>query len=500
MMNRFFMGLDNGGSTIKCVIFDQNGAKVSGASARVPLSRPQKGFTERDGESVWKANCQVIREALLRSGLPASAICAVSMCGYGGGMILLDRDCRPVYPVIVSTDSRADDLLLRFQADGTDDEVYQYTYQRLWAGQPGMLLPWFSENRPDILQKTSHIMVIKDYIRYRLTGIIGTERTDASNTNLFNIHTQCFDPDIFSALGVRDWFFMLPQRLFDPCGTAGFVTETAAAATGLCPGTPVAAGLYDVAACTLGSGILSEDTLTAVVGTWSISGHLVRRLEDCRGKSNNMFSFLDGCYFSEESSPTSASNLDWFIEQFFPKQLRTGENIYETCNQIVSACRPEDSDLIFLPYLYGSNSVTSAKASFFNLAGHHTKEHMLTAVYEGILFALLSHVRALYPDGLPASVRFSGGASRSPVWCQMLSDILALPIEVMDCDELGALGAAICAAVASGAYSGYEEAVSHMCRVRQTYHPDPKRTGIYQKKYLQYQKAVRCNAAFYSDT
>lgn len=499
-MNRFyFMGLDNGGSTIKCVIFDQNGAKISGASARVPLSKPYNGFTERDSESVWKANCRVIQESLRKSGLSASEICSVSLCGYGGGMLLLDDNLFPVYPVIVSTDSRADDLLLKFQTDGTDDTVYQYTYQRLWSGQPGMLLPWFSQNRPDILQKSSHVMVIKDYIRYRLTGIIGTERTDASNTNLFNIHTQCFDSAIFSVLGIKDWFSLLPQRLFHPCEIAGHITEAAAEETGLNAGTPVAAGLYDVAACTLASGVLSEDILSVIIGTWSISGHLVRHLEGCSGKNNNMFSFLDNYYFSEESSPTSASNLDWFIEQFFQKQSCAGDNIYEQCNRIVRNCNPEDSDLIFLPYLYGSNSAPTAKASFFNLSGYHTSDHILMAVYEGILFSLLQHIQTLYGSNLPASVRFSGGVSRSPVWCQMLSDILSLPIEVMDCEELGALGSAICASIAAGVYSNYEEAVNQMCHVKQIYHPNPDHTRIYKKKYLQYQKAVRCIRAFSSD-
>ncbi len=187
MRPSYFMGIDNGGSTTKCVIFDQNGTTITTASTRIRMNRPGSGCTERDGEEVWNANCQVIQAALQQSSLHAREIRAVSMCGYGGGMILLGTQGDPVCPFIVSTDSRADGLLTEFRKNGTDDAVYAHTLQRLWAGQPGMLLPWFQRNRPDLLKNAAHVMMIKDFIRYRLTGIIGTERTDASNTNLFKI-------------------------------------------------------------------------------------------------------------------------------------------------------------------------------------------------------------------------------------------------------------------------------------------------------------------------
>lgn len=499
MKHFYFMGLDNGGSTIKCIIFNQNGVQISHASARVPMDRPGEGYTERSCKAIWHANCRVIQNALKASHLSGSDITAVSLCGYGGGIVLLDDKGEPTYPAIVSTDSRAVRLLQQFQATGIDDAVFAYTCQRLWTGQPGMLLPWFAQNRPEVLRRSSHVMAIKDYIRYRLTDIVATEKTDASNTNLFNIHLHCFDAAICHILGIDDCFSMLPTRFFSPCEIAGYITPEAAAETGLSPGTPVATGLYDVASCTLASGILTENILSVIIGTWSISGHLVQNIEALRGHSNGMASFLPNGYFIEESSPTSASNLDWFIEHFFHKYFSPDQNIYEQCNQIVANLNPADSDLIFLPYLYGSNTAVAAKAAFFNLSGHHTDQHMLMAVYEGILFSLFQHIQTLCGDQLPASVRFSGGAARSPVWCQMLSDISGAPIEVMDCEELGALGAAICAGIAIGLYADYSEATERMCRVSRTYHPEPERVKLYKKKYTNYQKAVKSLEFFYSD-
>lgn len=498
MKHSYFMGIDNGGSATKCVIFDQDGTTISSASIRIQMNKPADGYTERNGEDIWNAVCQIIQTALKQSSLHAEDIKAVSVCGYGGGMILLDKAGSPVYPFIVSTDSRASNLLSEFQRDGTDDAVYRHTLQHLWTGQPGMLLPWFQRNHPEILKRAAHVMMIKDFIRYRLTGAIGTEITDASNTNFFDIHTGKFEPEIFRILGVENCISLFPQQIFSPCQIAGRITENAARQTGLLPGTPVAAGLYDVASCTLASSIFDDSVLAVIVGTWSISGHLTPCLTDCYGKNNTLFSFLDGFYFSEESSPTSASNLDWFVEHFYRKFVSSEQDIYEQCNQIVASMDPADSDLIFLPYLYGSNTGTSARACFFNLSGHHTSDHILMAIYEGILFSLLQHIRTLYKERLPHTARFSGGASRSPVWCQMLSDILGIPIEIMDCTELGALGAAMCAGIAAGQYKDYQEAASHMCHTAQVYQPDLTRTDIYKQKYLQYQKAVHCLKTFYS--
>lgn len=498
MEQSYFIGIDNGGSSIKCVIFTQNGSIISSSSTRVPLSKPFEGYTERNSDDVWKANCHVIRTALEKAALSPSDIKAVSVCGYGGGLILLDRNGAPIIPCIVSTDSRANSLLQTFQENGVDDQIYEYTFQRLWSGQHAMLLAWLQRNQKATLENAKHALSIKDFIRYKLTGVIGTDATDASNTNLFNIHTRKFDPEIFHILGIGHLFSLLPEHIFSSFEIAGTVSAEAASLTGLLPGTPVAAGLYDVASCTLASGILDNSQLELIVGTWSISGRLTKELASCRGRNNTLVSFLDGWYFSEESSPTSASNLDWFVESFYKKLFSDTENVYETCNQQVAALDPADSDLIFLPYLYGSNASSFAKSCFFNLSGYHTPAHMLMAVYEGILFSLVQHIRTLCGEQLPETARFSGGVSSSPIWCQMLADILGIRIETTNCKELGALGAAMCASIACKVYATPAEAVKNMYHAASVYEPDPQRTKLYARKYAQYQRAVDCANYFYS--
>ncbi|MBQ4425533.1 MAG: carbohydrate kinase [Lachnospiraceae bacterium] len=497
MSGSYYIGLDNGGSATKCVIFDPAGRQISGASERVPVRRTGEGFTERDPEQLWAANCAVIRKALALSGLAPEEIRALSLCGYGGGLVMTGEDGNCVYPLIVSTDTRADSLLTAFQEDGTDEKVYRRTLQHLWSGQHGVLLPWFKRNMPSVLGQAAHILSIKDYIRFRLTGRYATEPTDATNTNLFHPEKKIFDPEIFRALSIEECLQKMPSAVLRSCECAGRLTAEAAALTGLPEGLPVAAGLYDAAACTLGSGILDDSLAAIVLGTWTISGHLTRTLAECEGQNNSMCGFLDGWYFSEESSPSSAGNLDWFVEQYYAKLCPEGADVYETCNERVSALDPASSDLVFLPYLYGSNSIPEARGALLNLAGHHTADQVLMAIYEGIVFSLQQHMELLYPGGFPSAARFSGGVSRSSVWCQLLADVLGITIETTECRELGALGSAVCAAIADGRYTDYAQAAAHMTHVSGRFYPNREKHAVYQKKYAVYQKAIEALAVFY---
>ncbi len=491
MSERYFLGIDNGGTASKCVIFDQEGSIVSSASAHIPMRAGSQGETERDGQLIWQENSRIIGEAVREAGIDAGRIACVGLCGYGGGLGMLDAGGRPVAPFVVSTDSRANDLLLAMQRDGVTDALYARTLQQAWAGQPVVLLPWYKRHSPDVYRRCAHIVMIKDYVRSRLTGSLDTEWSDASAANLLNVRTRRFDEEIFRILGIEEKFACLPGRLLHPRDVAGRVTEEAAAQTGLRAGTPVAAGLYDATACCLASNIMDADTLCLIVGTWSIAGHLAGTLEECEGGNTTLMSYLDDAYFKEESSPTSASNLNWFVTQFYEKMLGPGEgSVLARCDAIVEALDPMESDVVFLPYLYGSNTFTGGRGAFFNMTGASTSEHMLLGVYEGVLFSMRQHIDDLYPNGLPRLARLSGGASRSPVWSQMLADTLDTPIEVMESSELGVLGSAICAAVACGAFPDFQTAAAKMTRVRKRYTPRAERVAVYREKYARYRNAV----------
>ena len=496
----YFMGIDNGGSAIKAAVFDGNGRELAVAQLRVPIHRPQPGWTERDPEAIWAANCQVIRDALEQTGLSPGQIRGVSVCGYGGGLGLLDGSGRPVAPFIISTDTRAQAMLDHFTSNGINDRLYQLTLQNLWAGQQAMLIPWFQANRPQLLDQAQHMVSIKDYVRYRLTGCLATDYTDASCTNLYNIRRKAFDPEIFELLGISGQIRLCPDTILQSFETAGFITAQASAQCGLAQGTPVAAGLYDVDACCLASAVLDSGSLCLITGTWSINEYLTDDLEECIGKNGNTIAFLPDYYIIEESSPTSASNFDWYADNYlshmFPDLNR--HELYDYCNRLISAPDLRHNNIIFLPYLYASNSVADAKGAFFNLDSSHTHVDILLAIYEGVLFSTCLHIEKLTGTIHPnKQIRLSGGITNSPAWTQILADILQLPVHVMEGNEQGALGAAICASIACGGCADFQSAVQKMCRSAKTYTPNPANAIFYREKYQLFKKAVQSLEYFY---
>lgn len=342
-MKQYLMGIDNGGSEIKCAIFGMDGEEIAVAGRRLPISVPAPGFTERDALQVWEANAEAIRESIEKAGISGKQIKAVGLTGYGNGLCLVDGKGEPTCSCIVSTDNRAADYCRRFAENGAERAIYPMTCQTIWSAQPAALLPWFKDNRPEVLEKSAWYLSIKDFIRFRLTGVFACEMTDASSGCLLNLHTREFDQKIFDALGIGGL-----RRLMPPClestDVSGYVTEEAAKRTGLAEGTPVAGGYFDIDAGALASGVLGPDMLCLIAGTWSINEYLRAEANTDYDKNCNTvtLSFLPGYFLVEDSSPTSASNFDWYVRTF----LETGPS-GGSSGRAVPAVRPGAGALFY---------------------------------------------------------------------------------------------------------------------------------------------------------
>jgi L-xylulokinase len=196
---------------------------------------------------------------------------------------------------------------------------------------------------------------------------------------------------------------------------------------------------------------------------------------------------------------TSASNLEWFVREFFEREREQAnaqsKNVYAAADAMVECTPPEDSAVIFLPFLYGTNVDANAKSCFLGLSGWHTKAHMLRAVYEGIVFSHRMHIEKLLAlRDKPEAIRMAGGVTNSGVWVQMFADALQMPVEISDNKELGTLGVAMCAGVAVGEYRSLSEASSVFSGVSHVYMPDSTKKEIYDRKYELYKKTIECLA------
>jgi L-xylulokinase len=501
-MTQYLMGIDNGGSEIKCVLFDDEGNQIAAARRRVAMLMPAPGFTERNADDVWQANADSIREAITRAGISPQQIAAIGLTGYGNGICLVDAFGKSTYPCIVSTDSRASSYCREFRLSGAERAIYPLTLQTTWSAQPAALLAWFRDNRPEVLVSSAYCLGIKDLIRFHLTGEFSTEITEASSTCLLNLHTRTFDPEIFKTLGINEYFQLMP-----PCqestAISGKVTELAAEQTGLRPGTPVVAGYFDIDAAALASGVLDESMLCLVAGTWSINEHLSKTANTDYGCNANTvtLSYLPDHFLVEDSSATSASNFDWFVEQLL-KPVYTNlsrKELYQLCDRLVSETDPQSSQVVFIPYLFDSSTTSGAKAAFFNLSSQHTILDLLLAVYEGVVFSSALHIQRLSPPlGAFQKARLSGGVANSSVWAQMMADVIQIPVEVLQNNELSAQGAAMAAGIGVGLFENHQNAVQKMVKIGRVFTPDPSRAVTYSQKFAAFEKALKALEIFYS--
>lgn len=488
---KYLLGTDNGGSFAKAALFSLDGREIAAAGQKTEMSTPKPGHTERDMPALWQATAASIREVLARSGVRPADVVAVAATGHGNGLYLVDADGCPVRPGIVSTDSRAKDYVARWYADGTHRAVLPHTMQSLWPGQPNALLAWLLDHEPETIRRARWALMCKDYIRFRLTGRIEAELTDQSGTSLMSVRDGGYCDEVLRAFGLQSVAHLMPpiRRPEEICGQ---VTAQAAEETGLAPGTPVAGGLFDIVACALASGVVDENAFSMVAGTWGICQYV----SHTPVVDPDLFMCARYCtpgdYLVPEASPTSASNLEWFVTQFLPEaKAQQSGSIFDRVNQWVASCRPEDADIVFLPFLFGSNAQPDAKASLLGMNGWHSRANVLRAIYEGVAFGHKTHFdRLLRFRRAPRTIRLTGGAARSEVWVQIFADLFQTPVEIPAGTELGALGSAICAAVAVGIYKSCEEAVRAMVQIARTQQPDPSRADLYQRKYRRYRAVV----------
>ncbi|HOD82673.1 MAG: L-xylulose/3-keto-L-gulonate kinase [Planctomycetes bacterium ADurb.Bin126] len=502
-MPQYLMGIDNGCTVSKAALFTADGKEVAVASAKTQATSPKPDWYERDTEEVWTSTAAAVKQVIAQAGVDAKDIAAVACTGHGNGLYLVDEAGKPVRPGILSMDGRAKEYIRRWQAEGVGQKVLPMTMQSIWPAQPNALLAWLRDNEPDTFKKARWVLMCKDFARSRLTGKIQMELTDMSGTSLMNLQTRGYDQAVLEAFGIGEMMDLLPPivRSEEVCGT---VTAEAAAATGLAEGTPVAGGMFDIDACGLATGTIDDSQLCMIAGTWGNNQYISKTpvvSEDV---------FMTSCYAMPEyylileGSATSASNLEWIVNQFFQAEQATaaqrGTSVYDVCNEWVEQTKPEDAKIVFLPFLYGSNAHADAKGSLVGMAGWHTRGHVLRAVYEGVVFGHLTHVNKLMKFRPPFKrVRLVGGASRSRAWVQIFADALQAPVEIPDGTELGALGAAICAAVAAGVHPSYEAAVGAMVRFSRVQEPQSDKAALYQAKFDRYQKVVQALGGVWKD-
>lgn len=485
----YYIGLDSGGTFMKAGLFDATGRQVGLSRVAATVITEREGWVERALDDLWSDAKTAIKELLKTTDIEAEDIKGLSISAQGKGVYLLDKAGNNLRNGIVSSDGRSLSIVKQWQQQGLPSKVYPLTLQTLWTGHPVSIVRWMKENEPENYANIGSILMAHDYLRYRLCGTLHGELTNMSESNFFNAKTGNYDKELLSMFGIDEVWDALPP-IIKSNEPAGLITAKAAEETGLCLGTPVFGGLFDVVATAICSGINErEDKLNYVMGTWSVTSGITTQWIQTAHNFVYGYYAIDGQYIVHEASPTSASNYEWFIDYLKDKEGKFDHAVMEAQ---VSKLPAASSSVFFIPFLFGSNMGLGIKSGFYGLQSHHKKADLVQAIWEGILFCHnvhLDRMRERFPEA--KILRVTGGPAASKHWMQMLADLTNMTLELPDVEETGSLGAAAIAMVGNGEYASVSDVLESLSSRARVVKPNPKNLAKYQNKFQRYLKLVQ---------
>ncbi len=488
----FLLGIDLGTSGTKTVLFDLSGTPVASHTAEYPLYQPRNSWAEQDPHDWWRAVQETIQAVLARSGAEPSAVKGVGISGQMHGLVMLDAQGHVQRNAILWCDGRTQAQCDEITAKLGADKLLALSANPALPGFTAGKILWVRENEPEIYEKCRHILLPKDYIRYKLTGEFATEVSDASGMNLLDVPKRAWSGEILSALDIGPTWL---GRMYESCEVTGAVTAAAAEATGLAPGTIVVGGAGDNAAAAIGTGVVETGRAFTTLGTSGvIFAHADEVTIDPKGRVHTFCSAVPGKWTVMSCTLAAGLSLQWFRNQFCAAEREAaagmGADPYELMTAQAQRSPIGANRLLYLPYLMGERSPlldSDARGAFVGLSAIHTKGDLIRAVMEGVAYSQRQCLDVFREMGVDVSdMAACGGGGRSPFWRQMLADVYGCPVKTIASAEGPALGAAILAGVGAGVYASVSEGCAAAVRSGEGQQPVPESSGAYEPFYHLY--------------
>lgn len=479
------LGIDVSTTSSKALLVDLLGHVVGAASHPHTLSTPRPLWSEQDPEMWWQAVVKSIREVTANAGISSHQVVAIGLTGQMHGLVLLDEQGEVLRPAILWNDQRCQP-----QCDEIHRRVGRERFIQISGNSalPGFTAPkilWVAQNEPEVYARARHVLLPKDYIRYRLTGEFAMDKADGSGTVLFNLRARDWSEELLAALDIpRKW---MPPTYEGPEIT-GSVCEAAAALTGLKVATPVTAGGGDQAAGAVGVGAVEPGIIGLTVGTSGvIFAATPSPLIEPEGRLHAFCHASPGLWHFMGVMLSAAGSLQWYRDTFTP------EMSFDALLREAETVSPGSEGLLFLPYLSGERTPHPdplARGGFIGLTLRHTRGHMTRAVLEGVAFGLKDSFNLFQAAGLEqiSQVRASGGGTKGALWRQILADVLESELVSVNTTEGGAYGAALLAGVGVGGWPDVAAACRATIQLTGKTMPDPEKYEAYRKNYLVYQE------------
>ncbi|MDQ3691700.1 MAG: carbohydrate kinase, partial [Chloroflexota bacterium] len=493
MTEMYVLGIDAGTSVVKAALFDRAGALRVTARRRTTVFSPQPGWTEASLDETWQAAAQTIREVLARGGVDGRGIAAVGVTGQMLGAWMVDEAGAPVRSAILWNDGRTQALLARLEAKrpGLMSEIFRRSGSVMQQGCSLPVLRWLAENDSDAMSRARWLLCSKDWIRFKLTGNVHTDPTDAALLP-GNVRTRDLDDTLFELLGVSDYRHLFPA-VAPSDAIVGAVTRGGASQTGLRRGTPVVTGAGDVPAVALGVGAVQPGQACSIVGTTVINGHVVEEPVFTPPDVGLLFCLPGDRWLRSFANIAGTTNVDWASTMLGVGAKPDGAaaiEYYGRLEELIRGSPPGARGVLFLPYLSAVGILApvlepTARAQISGLTPDHDATDILRAVYEGVALS----IRDCYSvaSRQVEVIRLSGGGARSELWTQIIADVTGCTIEVPAGEEFGAKGAALLAGVGIGWYPSIVEAATAHVAIAREYAPDAERAHLYDQVFEVYQ-------------
>lgn len=483
----YFLGIDAGTTSIKAVIFSSTGEEIHIGSVSNRIVQPQSGWCEQDMNLLWDLTSQTIKKTMVESGISPALIKAVGLTGQGEGCWLIDANGTPCRNAILWNDTRAIPLIGGLSKK-TQDLIKRVNGSVAGAGRTSVLLAWLTQNEPDTLQRAAACFACKDWLRYKLTGRIAYEISDAS-AGVLDLNTNQASPKIFRALGIGAYMKIIPE-VIPSLSPAGVITEEAAKECGLCVGTVVSGGFMDVVACPAGMGATHPGDVNTILGTACVNGIVQEAFNIFKGYSGYTVSADNGRYLCLIGSMAGVQNMDWVRATLLAplsKEFDSEGDFFSFIDSQISEIPVGSGKIVYHPYIKNSGERapfrnTNARAGFFGISEDTTLWHLVRSVYEGVALSIKDCMQGISPKRL----FLSGGGANSMELRQIIADCLNCTVITSSVKEIGAKGAAISAGIAAGYFKNLDEATKAFQTHITITSPRAEYTYIYKELYKIY--------------
>lgn len=476
---KYYIGVDLGTSAVKLLLMDQNGTVINIVSREYPLYFPYPGWSEQKPEDWWEQTKEGIRQ--LVESVDKKQVAGISFGGQMHGLVILDEEDQVIRPAILWNDGRTGKQTDYLNQEIGKETLSKYTANIAFAGFTAPKILWVKENEPENFSRICKIMLPKDYLAYRLTGVHCCDYSDASGMLLLDVQHKCWSREMLEICDIREE--QMPT-LFESYEKVGNLKPEVAQELGLSENCIVAAGAGDNAAAAVGTGTVGDGQCNVSLGT---SGTVFISSKEFGVDPNNAlhaFAHSDGHYHLMGCILSAASCNKWWMDEII------GTEDYGKEQE--SIVKLGENHVFFLPYLMGERSPhndPNARGTFIGMTMDTSRTDMTQAVLEGVAFAIRDSFEIAKSLGIQIErTKICGGGAKSPLWRRIIANVLNIKVDRIASEEGPALGGAMLAAVADGTFTSVEDAAGKIVRIIETIDPEPELAKKYDRQYQKFAK------------